>query len=179
MMSTRFIAGVAFAASTFGLLGCSSFPSSYGLDAGSATMVRQTCNEIMGLRSGPELEACGGSLADTVRSLQDANLTFQADAACSEQGLSVGSAEQAKCVVKYRRAAQASALANVNANADIPGVPAADPWESYFSMSHSQQAERAELSCAQVGLHPATSGFWGCVADLRHSIVNIRTDTMP
>lgn len=176
MMATRFIAGVALAAATFGLLGCSSFPSTYGLDAGRATMVRQTCNEIMGLRSGPELEACGGSLADTVRSLQDANLTLQADEACLEQGLSRGSAEQAKCVVTYRRSVQNAALMN---GYDVPNVPAADPWKSYFSMSHTQQAERAELSCAQVGLHPATSGFWGCVADLRHSIVNIRTDTMP
>lgn len=174
-MSTRFIAGVALAASTFGLLGCSSFPSTYGLDAGSATMVRQTCNEIMGLRSGPELEACGGSLADTVRSLQDANLTLRADEVCAEQGLARGSAEQAKCVVMYRRTAQNS----LAINADVATVPTAEPWKSYFSMNHAQQAERAELSCAQVGLHPSTSGFWGCVADLRHSIVNTRTDTMP
>lgn len=174
-MSTRFIAGVALAAATFGLLGCSSYPSTYGLDAGSASMVRQTCNEIMGLRSGPELEACGGSLADTVRALQDASLTLQADAACSEQGLARGTAEQAKCVVMHRRTAQRSVVTN----ADVATVPAADPWKSYFSMSHSQQAERAELSCAQIGLHPATSGFWGCVTDLRHSIVNIRPDTMP
>lgn len=177
MMATRFIASVALAASTFGLLGCSSFPSTYGLDAGSASMVRQTCNEIMGLRSGPELEACGGSLADTVRSLQDATLTMRADEACLAQGLARGSAEQAKCVVMFRRTAQHAAL--MNANADVTSVPAADPWQSYFSMTHSQQAERAELSCAQVGLHPATSGFWGCVTDLRHSIVNIRPDTMP
>lgn len=174
-MSTRFIAGVALAASTFGLLGCSSFPSTYGLDSGRASMVRQTCNEIMGLRSGPELEACGGSLADTVRSLQDANLTLQADQSCSEQGLARGTPEQAKCVVMFRRTAQSSVVES----ADVATVPAAEPWKSYFSMSHSQQAERAELSCAQVGLHPATSGFWGCVSDLRHSIVNIRPDTMP
>lgn len=174
-MSTRFIAGLALAASSFGLLGCSSFPSSYGLDAPNASMVRQTCNEIMGLRTGPEFEACSGSLADTVRALQDANLTLQADQACSEQGLVRGTAEQAKCVVKFRRAAQSAMVAN----ADVPAVPAAEPWQSYFSMSQSQQAERAELSCAQIGLHPATSGFWGCVSDLRHSIVNIRPDTMP
>jgi len=174
-MSTRFLAGVALTASTFGLLGCASYPSTYGLDAGSASMVRQTCNEIMGLRSGPELEACGGSLADTVRTLQDANLTLQADAACSEQGLARGTAEQAKCVVMFRRTAQSSVVTN----ADAASVPAAEPWRSYFSMSNTQQAERAELSCAQIGLHPSTSGFWGCVSDLRHSIVNIRPDTMP
>lgn len=174
-MSTRFIAGVALAVSTFGLLGCSSFPSTYGLDAGSASMVRQTCNEIMGLRTGPEFEACGGSLADTVRALQDASLTMQADQACSEQGLMRGTSEQAKCVVMFRRAAQNAVVTD----ADVATVPAAEPWQSYFSMSQSQQAERAELSCAQVGLHPSTSGFWGCVSDLRHSIVNIRPDTMP
>ena len=174
-MSTRFLAGVALTASTFGLLGCASYPSTYGLGAGSASMVRQTCNEIMGLRSGPELEACGGSLADTVRTLQDANLTLQADAACSEQGLARGTAEQAKCVVMFRRTAQSSVVTN----ADAASVPAAEPWRSYFSMSNTQQAERAELSCAQIGLHPSTSGFWGCVSDLRHSIVNIRPDTMP
>lgn len=175
-MTTRSIAGVALAVATFGLLGCSSYPSSYGLDAGSATLVRQTCNEIMGLRTGPEFEACGGSLADTVRSLQDANLTLQADQACAQQGLARGTAEQAKCVVTFRRAAQSPVLVNA---ADVATVPAADPWQSYFSMTQSQQAERAELSCAQVGLHPATNGFWNCVSDLRHSIVNIRPDTMP
>lgn len=174
-MSTRFIAGGVLAASAFGLLGCSTFPSTYGLDEGSASMVRQTCNEIMGLRSGPEFEACGGSLADTVRALQDANLTMQADAACAEQGLIRGTAEQAKCVVMFRRAAQSPLVTT----ADVATVPAAERWQSYFSMSQSQQAERAELSCAQIGLHPATSGFWGCVSNLRHSIVNIRPDTMP
>nr|WP_298721853.1 hypothetical protein [uncultured Steroidobacter sp.] len=174
-MTTRLIAGIALAAAGFGLLGCSSYPSSYGLDAGSATLVRQTCNEIMGLRTGPEFEACGGSLADTVRSLHDANLTLQADQACAQEGLVRGTPEQAKCVVRFRRAAQTAMVAN----ADLATVPLADPWRSYFSMSQSQQAERAELSCAQIGLHPATNGFWNCVSDLRHSIVNIRPDTMP
>lgn len=174
-MSTRFIAGVALAASTFGLIGCSSYPSTYGLDEGNASMVRQTCNEIMGLRSGPELEACGGSLADTVRALRDARLTAEADRSCSEQGLLRGTPEQAKCVVTFRRTAQNSLVTNP----DVPSVPAVEPWTSYFSMNYSQQAERAELSCAQVGLHPATNGFWSCVSDLRHSIVNIRPDTMP
>jgi hypothetical protein len=174
-MSTRLIAGVAFAAASFGLVGCASFPSTYGLDAGNASLVRQTCSEIMGLRTGPEFEACGGSLADTVRALRDASLTAQADEACSQQGLARGTAEQAKCVVKFRRTVQNAALTS----ADVATVPAAQPWQSYFSMNQSQQAERAELSCAQVGLHPSTSGFWYCVSDLRHSIVNIRPDTMP
>lgn len=174
-MFTRFSGGVALAVCALGLVGCSSFPTTYGLDEGSASMVRQTCTQIMGLRTGPEFEACGSSLSDKVRALQDATLTMQADAACSDQGLLRGTAEQAKCVVKFRRAAQSPLVTT----ADAVAVPASEPWQSYFSMSQSQQAERAELSCAQIGLHPATSGFWGCVSDLRHSIVNIRPDTMP
>jgi hypothetical protein len=58
-------------------------------------------------------------------------------------------------------------------------VPEAQPWQSYFSMDRSQQEERAELSCAQLGLHPATGGFWHCVTDLKYAIANIRFDTMP
>ena len=177
-MFTRLIARIVLAAPAFGLLGCASFstPTTYGLDSGSATMVRQTCSEIMGLKTGPEYEACGGSLADTLRVLQDASLTAQADRSCSEQGLVRGTAEQAKCVVMFRRTADRSVASNADA---VAVVPAAQPWKSFFSMNHSQQAERAELSCAQLGLHPAGSGFWHCVTDLKHAIANIRWDTMP
>lgn len=173
-MSTRSIALALLAVPAFGLLGCTSFPANYGLDTGNATLVRQTCSEIMGLRVGPEFEACGGSLADTVRGLHDAKLTAAADRSCAEQGLVRGTAEQAKCVVMFRRSADRSV-----ASGDVAVVPEAQPWKSYFSMNHSEQAERAELSCAQLGLHPAGSGFWHCVTDLRSSIVNIRPDTMP
>lgn len=176
-MSTRFIVKVALVTvPAFALFGCSSLPSNYGLDTGSATMVRQTCSEIMGLRVGPEFEACGGSLADTYRGLQDANLTVQADQSCAAQGLSGSAAEHAKCVVKFRRAEQQRALFASN---EIALVPEAQPWQSYFSLNKSQQDERTELSCAQLGLHPATGGFWHCVTDLKYAIANIRFDTMP
>lgn len=179
MMFIRSIKSAALAVPAFALLGCASYPSNYGLDSGSATMVRQTCSEIMGLRVGPESEACGGSLADTWRVLQDVNLTAQADDSCSQQSLSRGSAEHAKCIVKFRRATTTSASTLLASTEQPALVPAADPWQSYFSMSRTQQDERAELSCAQLGLHPASSGFWSCVTDLKYSIANIRYDTMP
>lgn len=175
-MFTRLIATAALATPAFALLGCTSFPSTYGLDTGRATMVRQTCSEIMGLRVGPEAEACGGSLADSVRVLQDASLTMQADRSCAQQGLAPGAAEHAKCVVKLRRASEAAPLFESN---ELANVPEAQPWQSYFSMSRTQQEERAELSCAQLGLHPASGGFWHCVSDLKFAIANIRYDTMP
>lgn len=176
-MFTRIIAKAALIAPAFVLMGCASFPSTYGLDTGSATMVRQTCSEIMGLRVGPEAEACGGSLADSVRVLQDASLTAQADQSCAEQGTALGASEHAKCVVKFRRASERAAL--FSSMEPSTAVPEAQPWQSYFSMSRTQQEERAELSCAQLGLHPASGGFWHCVSDLKFAIANIRYDTMP
>ena len=129
----------------------------------------------MGLRHGPEFEACGGSLAQTVRNLDDAALTAQADQSCEQQGLARGTVEQAKCVVMFRRAPNDQLLASTQP----PAVPAAQPWQSYFAMSQTQQAERAELACAQVGLHPATGRFWQCVSDLKYAVANIRYEILP
>ena len=175
-MFTRFIPNAALAMSVFALSGCASFsaPNNFGLDENSAQLVRQTCTEIMGLRHGAEFEACGGSLAETVRNLQDAALTAQADQSCEQQGLMRGTVEQAKCVVMLRRATQGPLFASTQ---PAP-VPEAQPWQSYFSMSQSQQAERAELACAQLGLHPEMGRFWHCVSDLKHAVANIRLETL-
>jgi hypothetical protein len=176
-MFTRSIGGAALVVSLFALGGCASLsaPNNYGLDDGSARLVRQTCVEIMGLRVGPEFDACGGVLAQTVLNLRDATLTAQADQACEQQGFARGTVEQAKCVVMFRRSPQRSLFASTQ---PAP-VPEAQPWQSYFSMSESQREERAELSCAQLGLHPAMGGFWHCVSDLRHGVANIRSELMP
>jgi hypothetical protein len=173
-MSTRFIASAAL---VLCVSGCASFsgPNNYGLDDRNAQVVRQTCIEIMGLRVGPEFEACGGSLAHTVRNLQDAALTAQADQSCEQQGFERGTVEQARCVVMFRRSTER----NLFASTQPPPVPEAQPWQSYFSLSQSQQEERAELSCAQLGLHPAMGRFWHCVSDLKHAVANIRNETMP
>jgi len=176
-MFTRLIAGAALTAPLFALSGCASLfsPNNFGLDQSGAQLVRQTCTEIMGLRNGPEYQACSVSLAETVRNLHDAALTVQADQSCEQQGLARGTVEQAKCVVMFRRSTQASNVANTQADP----VPAAQPWQSYFSMSEAQREERAELSCAQLGLHPATGRFWHCVGDLKYTIANIRFDAVP
>jgi hypothetical protein len=175
-MSTRFLVKTALASAAACLLsGCASQPSTFGLDDGSATMVRRTCSEIMGLRTGLEFEACGSSLAATYRILQDAHLTLRGDEHCAGQGLARGTAEHAKCVVMFRRTEQPGALLD----GAPASVPEARPWQSYFSMSPAQQDERAELSCAQLGLHPATSGFWHCVSNLKYAVANIRYDSMP
>jgi hypothetical protein len=180
-MSTRFISSAALAVSGFMLGGCASLQNHYGLDEHSAETVRQTCTEIMGLRNGPEFEACGGSLAETVRNLQEAARTAQADQSCEQQGHARGTVEQAKCVVMFRRSPQSTLLASTQpaAVSEAGSIPEAQPWQSYFSLSQSQQDERAELSCAQLGLHPAMGRFWHCVSNLKYAVANIRYETMP
>ncbi len=49
-------------------------------------MVRQTCNEIMGLRSGPSWRLAVAVSPVPCAALQDANLTLQADQACVGAG---------------------------------------------------------------------------------------------
>lgn len=175
-MFIRSIKAASLATAALFTVGCAINPDppTYGLDPNSAALVRQTCNEVMGLRVGPEFDACGGSLADSIRIIHDATLTAQADAACEQQGLAQGTPELAKCVVLYRRT-NSPTLASIATPASFE----TSSWTSYFSMSDAQKMERAELSCAQLGLHPSWGSFNYCVADLRHSILNIRDSSLP
>lgn len=170
-MSARFIKAASLATAAFLSVGCASIstPPTYGLDSDSAAVIRQTCNDIMGLKVGAEFEACGGSLANTVRFIQDAHLTARADTACEQQGHAPGTPELAKCVVTFRRANDLTPT-----SLTMPSSADTRSWTPYFSMSDAQRAERAELSCAQMGLHPSWNSFSYCVSDLRHSILNVR-----
>jgi hypothetical protein len=187
---TRLIKTATLIAPAVVMVGCAGFnrPSTFGLDANSAALVRKTCTEIMGLPVSAEFEACGGSLAETVQFLHRAQLTVHADESCEQQGLAHGTAERAKCVVMFRgeagRSAALDSLLASNASADSPpfvGVSADSPLrptdlpaKHYVTMSHSEQQQRAELSCAQVGLHPSWNSFESCVTNLRYALADIR-----
>jgi hypothetical protein len=171
-MLTR-IKTAALALAALASMGCASItkPHTYGLDADHAALVRQTCSDIMGLPAGvPEFHACGGSLAESVRVQHDARLMAQADSWCEQQGLKPGTADLAKCVLTFRRAEGRSASANTTLTAFSEALPR----KSYFTMNYSQQDERAELSCAQLGLHPASVAFTQCVIDLKQAIFAIQ-----
>jgi hypothetical protein len=155
------------------VVGCASVsrPNSYGLDSHHAAVVHQTCTEVMGLRAGfAEYDACGDSLAESVRVLNDSRLTVQANAQCQQQGMTPGTSDLAKCVVMSRREQGAASPLQLTALSDS-GRAARD---SYFSMNRAQQDERMELSCAHLGLHPATTGFNHCVATLRNAIWTVQ-----
>jgi hypothetical protein len=143
-------------------------PPTYGLDAGGAALVRQTCTEVMGLHAAvAEYDACGVSLAESVRLLNDAHLTALANEECEREGFKQGTSDLAKCVVMARRGELRAASA--------PPAPASamkvSTGKSYFSVTRAQQEEREELSCAHLGLHPASAGFQQCVATLRNAIL--------
>lgn len=173
-MLKRFMKVAALAIPALAVVGCAHItrPQTYGLDESSAALVRQTCQEVMGIRAGfAEFDACSNSLADSVRSLHDSNLIARANDVCESQGHEKGSADLAKCVVISKRAEAQTAAANLKP----ASVPADGLMKvSYFSMSNSQQHERVELSCAQLGLHPATGSFRSCVMDLKQAIFTVQ-----
>jgi hypothetical protein len=141
----------------------------YGLDPGGAELVQQACTNIMGLHAGvAEFYACGDTLAQSVRLLRDADLTARANASCEQQGFTRGSADLAKCVVMSKRTD-----AHLVSTADTSSPPLTEPVarRTYFSESSTQQDESMELSCAHLGLHPASAGFKQCVVNLKDAML--------
>src|SRR5262249_42995202 len=120
---TRLMKTAALIVPAVAMVGCASFtrPSTFGLDTSSAALVRQTCNDIMGLPVSVEFEACGGSLAETMQFLQKAEMTSRADETCEKQGHAYGSPERAKCVVMFKNGAgRTAALDSLLAMNDQP-----------------------------------------------------------
>lgn len=172
--------------------GCAtSYPGNYGLDADNAVTVRQSCRDIMGLTAGPEFVACTGSLAETVLALQEVDVLMQADQSCAQQGHAAGTPELAQCIVMFRREAAERASpasfdagkANVAMSAQpftgnaSSGLKESLPRKYYFHMDQAERDVRAELSCAQLGLHPAWGSFRQCVFNLQRAIVEVRDAT--
>jgi hypothetical protein len=142
----------------------------YGLDEGGAALVRQACTDVMGIRLGfAEFDACADSLAQTVRVLNQARLVSQANAHCEREGLALGTAELAKCVVLSKEKLEASESGGL-----APLLTSRPAERSYWSASLSQQSQRMELSCAHLGLHPASPGFGQCVTNLRTAMMLIQ-----
>jgi hypothetical protein len=168
-MLNQLIKTAALTLPVLAIFGCASVtrPATFGLDPGGAALVTQACTDIMALHtSALEFNACGQSLAEIIRAQRNADRMTQANKRCEQQGLAYGTPELAKCVVLSRRA-EAPATSADPAPISVSEAP---PNESYFHMSRSQQDERMELSCAHLGLHPASVGFDQCVINLKDAI---------
>lgn len=189
-MVIRSIRIAALGVAAFVMTGCAtSYPNHYGLDANDALLVRQTCSDIMGLRAGAEFEACAGSLAASVLSMKDADLLTRADQFCVDQGMVRGTPELAKCTLMFKWQAKQGGMSSLDTatasitppsaaltNASVPVIEAL-PKKYFHHMSYSEQGQRAELSCAQLGLHPAWGSFSQCVSNLQFAIVDVRYAT--
>lgn len=173
-MHIRFIRMAALATPLVIFAGCANMTRmpTYGLDAGGAALVRQACTDVMGIRRGfAEFDACTDSLAQSVRVLNQGRRISQANAHCERQGFAVGTAELAKCVVLSKERVDQSEAGGLAPMLASEGPPS----RSYWSASLSQQSQRMELSCAHLGLHPASPGFGQCVTDLRNALLLLQT----
>ena len=155
------------------LFGCVTPPrvQTYGLDPASAALVRQTCVDIMGVRPGlAEFDACGASLADSLRSRNHARRLGEAHETCEQQGLAEGTAALARCVLASLSAA---APANAPASGMVPATARETtdrqdvPRILFYNMSRPLQHEREKLACAELGLDPIGAEFGDCVTGLR------------
>jgi hypothetical protein len=170
-MTLRWIKAAALAMPVLVLSACASSTRvpTYGLDSGGAALVQQACTNIMGLHAGvAEYYACGDSLAQSVRLLRDADLIARANASCEQQGFTHGTADLAKCVVTSKRA---GLMPVSTADVSTPALVEPASRRTYFSKSSSQQDESMELSCAHLGLHPASGGFKQCVLNLKDALL--------
>jgi hypothetical protein len=139
----------------------------YGLEPGGSALVRQACSEVMGI--GPafaEFDACADSLAQSVRTRSEADLISRTNAHCQREGFEPGTVDLAKCVVLSKETlAQSEPVSLAPITSDGPAS------RSYWSVSVSQQNQRMELSCAHLGLHPASPAFGQCVANLKNALL--------
>lgn len=147
------IAGLA-AGMTPVLAACTtSTPTLANVTAAEAATIDQACEQTLGARRGDGyFEACRSSLADTVQRQDAGRRIAQTQAGCAQAGLQEGSSEFGLCVLGVR--------------------PSPAPRKS-LAAARDEVHQRAELSCAKLGLSPAAFGFAGCVTDLETSISQV------
>ncbi len=132
-------------------------------------LIRSTCETVMRIRNGVDMEACMRSLADTMVAQTEGEIVWRADADCARQGLPRGTAAFAMCVLNRERADPPSQNA-----AAIPPVLVYAPQstEGYYNASFDTKRRREQYACAQLGISPVSPTFGQCVADLDASLFN-------
>jgi hypothetical protein len=169
-MLTRFVKVTVLAVPLLAAAGCANLNHvpTYGLEPGGAALVRQACHEVMGIGTGfMEFDACADSLAQSVQTRNEAELISRTHAHCQREGYETGTVDLAKCVVLSKET-----VARASPVGLAPLLASNGPPErSYWSVSVSQQNQRMELSCAHLGLHPASAAFGQCVANLKNALL--------
>lgn len=139
------------------------------LDDGQAQRVNSICETTLGARPGDSyFETCQSSLAGVLEQQQVERRLGEARSACTHSSLKAGSPEFAVCVLRNQTSAdgrlQATAIRSVDSPARLKSLSLA---------SQEDVRHRTQLSCAMLGLDPASAAFSSCVIDLQSGIEQI------
>jgi hypothetical protein len=131
------------------------------------TSVGDICQSVIRVQPiDADYAACVESLSGSVRNVEHSRAMQQAHQACSDQALRPGSPDLAVCELQA-----AGARPGAPADLTFRNVAAAPSWsKSYQYASPSEVFSRAQMSCARLGLDPASYAFAQCVADLQASL---------
>ncbi len=136
---------------------------SEGIGPPQAEQAGEVCRRVMGLEPGEtQFDSCVGSLSRDLRGQQEGLLLMVARQACLRRGLPVGSADLAECELDTARSMPASE--HLHTSATLPRAST-----SFFRTTPGEAFQRAQSSCAALGLEPVSDAFASCVANLNAS----------
>lgn len=140
-----------------------------GLDHNQLSEVGDVCQSVLRVRPGEEhYVSCVESLSGAVRNLGQGQSLSRARDMCLQRGLAPDTPELAECTLRTSQA-----VGDAGPRYQQRHVWGAEPpgaTKSYFSASPQEVYRREQLSCAHLGLDPASGGFNSCVADLQASL---------
>jgi hypothetical protein len=143
-------------------LGFGGFAVPQVASAASPDLISSVCRSAMGLEPGQsQYQACLQSLADTARAMGKAQTLDQARSDCRARGLQNGP-DLAECELRDSWTRREPTLASAASQRPEPG--------SYFGETNTDHFRREQLSCARLGLNPASAAFDACVGDLRSAL---------
>ena len=132
------------------------------------TLVRMTCDQVMGLARGGVYRAeCRESLARTlVRQAETRDMTA-AYSDCRRQNLLEGSPAFSTCMLERRSRPVAAVARSASLSYD---ATAPENAKGYFEVSNAVHWRRFRYACAQLGLTPGSGAFDQCVVDLNAAL---------
>jgi hypothetical protein len=129
-------------------------------------LVRQTCDDVMGLKEGGEYRAlCQDSLSKSLARKLAAEESAREYDACRSEGLH--DAALATCMLDRPNRAAAASTQPVSLAFDVNSPENA---KNYFDITPSEAWRREQYSCAQLGLVPGSNAFQHCAVGLEAAL---------
>jgi hypothetical protein len=134
-----------------------------------SALIRETCTNIMGVRTYGEMLGCTRALSDAVSARAQGDIDLWSDRYCAMQGYQQGTAQFSVCVLGAQNTHRSAQAGTGSDNAPVQlaygsgGINKSD-WT--FDGRH----RREQLSCAQLGLDPSGGAFDDCVTSLEYGM---------